>query len=129
MYDLKDYLNSVNYKKNNLMVEDGDEFWEKKYPTFIVNKCLSVFADTVLFANEMNGFHHMDKKLQYDFYLHGLPKKKRFSPWMKAHKIKNLDLVKEYFGYSNEKARIALTILNEDQLEMMQKALSKGGKK
>ena len=93
MYDLKDYLNSVNYKKNNLMVEDGDEFWEKKYPTFIVNKCVSGFADTVLFANEMNGFHHMDKKLQYDFYLHGLPKKKRFSPWMKAHKIKNLDLV------------------------------------
>ena len=67
MYDLKDYLNSVNYKKNNLMVEDADELWEKKYPTFIVNKCVSGFADTFLFANEMNGFHHMEKKLQYDF--------------------------------------------------------------
>mgnify|MGYP000153211767 CR=1 FL=1 len=98
MYDLKDYLNSINYKKNNLMVEDGDEFWEKKYPAHIVNKCLWGFADTVLFANEMNGLHHMDKKLQYDFYLYGLPKKKRFSPWMKASKIENLDLVKEYFG-------------------------------
>ena len=111
------------------MVEDGDEFWEKKYPAFIINKCLSGISDAVLYANEMNRLHWLDKKLQYDFYLHGLPKKKRFSPWMKAHKIKNLDLVKEYFGYSNEKARIALTILNEDQLEMMQKALSKGGKK
>ena len=129
MYDLKDYLNSINYKKNNLMVEDGDEFWEKKYPAHIVNKCLWGFADTVLFANEMNGLHHMDKKLQYDFYLYGLPKKKRFSPWMKASKIENLDLVKEYFGYSNEKARIAITILSEDQLGIMKKTLSKGGKK
>ena len=129
MYDLKDYLNSINYKKNNLMVEDGDEFWEKKYPAHVVNKCLWGFADTVLFANEMNGLHHMDKKLQYDFYLYGLPKKKRFSPWMKASKIENLDLVKEYFGYSNEKARIAITILSEDQLGIMKKTLSKGGKK
>ena len=111
------------------MVEDGDEFWEKKYPAHIVNKCLWGFADTVLFANEMNGLHHMDKKLQYDFYLYGLPKKKRFSPWMKASKIENLDLVKEYFGYSNEKARIAITILSEDQLGIMKKTLSKGGKK
>ena len=129
MYDLKDYLNSINYKKNNLMVEDGDEFWEKKYPAHVVNKCLWGFADTVLFANEMNGLHHMDKKLQYDFYLYGLPKKKRFSPWMKASKIENLELVKEYFGYSNEKARIAITILSEDQLGIMKKTLSKGGKK
>ena len=129
MYDLKDYLNSINYKKNNLMVEDGDEFWEKKYPAHVVNKCLWGFADTILFANEMNGFHHMDKKLQYDFYLYGLSKKTRFSPWMRASEIENLELVKEYFGYSNEKARIALTILSEDQLEIMKKTLSKGGKK
>ena len=73
------------------MVEEGDEFWEKRYPAFIVNKCLSGLADAVLFANEMNCLHWLDNKLQYDFYLHGLPKKKRFAKWMRASKLKDLD--------------------------------------
>ena len=129
MYELKDYLNSINTNKTNLMVEDGDEFWEKKYPGFIINKCLSGISDAVLYANEMNRLHWLDKKLQYDFLLYGLSKKKRFAPWMKAKKIKNIDIVKEYFGYSNEKAKVALDILSEKDINYIKGVLSRGGKK
>ena len=104
-----------------------DEFDEKQYPGFIVNKCLSGMADAVMYANEMNRMHWLEKKMQYDFFLHGLPKKKRFAPWMKAKKVKDLDIVKQYHGYNNEKAKIALEILTEDQLEEMRKVLSGGG--
>ena len=110
-------------------MDTEDEMWEKKYPAFIVNKCLAPFPDTIGLVNEINIHHHLDNKLQFDFLLNSIRPRKRYTPWMKASKITNLEYVKEYFGYSNEKARIALTILNEDQLEMMQKALSKGGKK
>jgi len=128
MYELKDYLNSVNYQKKTLMEEEGDEFWEKRYPAYIVNKCLSGLADAVLYANEMNRLHHMDNKLQYDFYLHGLPKKKRFAKWMRASKLKDLDLIKEHFGYSNEKAKVALEILSKEQVEDIRKIRSHGGR-
>ena len=127
MYGLKDYLNATNYQKIDLM--DGeDEFWEKKYPAYIVNKVLSAFPDTLLYVNEMNRLHHMDNKLQYDFYLHGLPKKKRFAKWMKASKLKDLDLIKEHFNYSNEKAKTALEILSKEQVEYIRRLRSKGGK-
>ena len=128
MYELKDYLNSVNHQKKTLMEEEGDVFWEKRYPAFIVNKCLSGLADAVLFANEMNCLHWLDNKLQYDFYLHGLPKKKRFAKWMKASKLKDLDLIKEHFGYSNEKAKVALEILTKEQVEDIRKIRSHGGR-
>ena len=128
MYELKYYLNSVNYQKKTLMVAEGDEFWEKRYPAFIVNKCLSGLADAVLFANEMNCLHWLDNKLQYDFYLHGLPKKKRYAKWMRASKLKDLDLIKEHFGYSNEKAKVALEILSKEQVEYIRRLRSKGGK-
>ena len=128
MYELKDYLNSVNHQKKTLMVENGDEFWEKRYPAFIVNKCLSGLSDVILYANEMNCLHHMDNKLQYDFYLHGLPEKKRFAKWMRASKLKDLDLIKEHFGYSNEKAKVALEILSKEQVEDIRKIRSHGGR-
>ena len=104
-----------------------DEFDEKQYPGFIVNKCLSGMADAVMYANEMNRMHWLDKRMQYDFFLHGLPKKKRFAPWMKAKKVKDLDIVKQYHGYNNEKAKIALEILTEDQIAEMRNVLSGGG--
>jgi len=126
-YDLKDYLNSINSTKENLMDGD-DEMWEKKYPAFIVNKCLAPFTDTVLFVNEMNMRSHIDNKIQYDFFINILRSRKRYSPWMKKDKDKNLDLVKEYYGYSNEKALSALSILNQDQLSYIEKKLYKGGK-
>lgn len=126
-YDLKHYLNSINSTKENLMDGD-DEMWEKKYPAFIVNKCLAPFTDTVLFVNEMNMRSHIDNKIQYDFFINILRPRKRYSPWLKKDKDKNLDLVKEYYGYSNEKALSALSILNQDQLSYIEQKLYKGGK-
>ena len=122
--ELRDWLNSVNFNKKDII---QDEFDEKQYPGFIVNKCLSGMADAVMYANEMNRMHWLDKKMQYDFFLYGLPKKKRFAPWMKAKKVKDLDIVKQYHGYNNEKAKIALEILTEDQIAEMRKVLSGGG--
>ena len=127
MYELKDYLNDINYKKDNLM-DSEDEFWEKRYPAYIVNKVMSAFPDTLLFANEINQFHYLDKKLQYDFLIYGVRKKKRFSKWMKASKLKNLEYIKEYYGYNNEKARLALELLTKEQLNIIKQRLSKGGK-
>ena len=127
MYELKDYLNSINYTKEPLM-DTEDEQWEKKYPPFIVNKCLAPFQDTIMLVNEINQLHHLDKKLQYDFLLNSIRKQNRYAPWMKASKSKNLEYVKEYFGYNNEKARSVLNILNDEQIAFIKKKLNKGGK-
>ncbi len=127
MYDLRDYLNAINHKKDDLM--DGEDlFWEKKYPSYIVNKALSSFPECLLYANEMNKMHHLDKKLQFQFFLNSIRPKKRFSKWLRSSKIKNLECVKEYYGYSNEKAKQALEILNNDQLEEIKTIISRGGK-
>ena len=127
MYELKDYLNAINHKKEDLMAGE-DLFWEKKYPTYIVNKALSSFPECLLYANEMNKMHHLDKKLQFQFFLNSIRPKKRFSKWLRSSKIKNLEYVKEYYGYSNEKAKQALEILNDDQLEEIRTIMNRGGK-
>ena len=128
MYELKDYLNAINYTKEALM-DTEDEIWEKKYPPFIVNKALSGFPDTIMYANEMNQNHHLDKKLQFDFLLNSIRKRKRFTPWLKAKKVSNLEYVKEFYGYSNEKAKSALDILTKKQLKLIKERLYKGGTK
>ena len=127
MYELKEYLNSINYEKNNLM-DSGDITWEKKYPAYVVNKCLAPFNDTVMLVNEMNRNHHLDKKLQYDFLLNSLRTRRRFAPWMRSSKSKNLEYVKEYYGYNNEKGKSALNILNDEQIKQIKEKLNKGGK-
>ena len=127
MYELKDYLKAINQSKEQLMDGD-DEEWEKKYPPFIVNKCLSPFPDTIQLVNEMNQLPHLDKKLQFDFLINSLRPRKRFTPWMKAKKLDNLEYVKEYYGYSNEKAKTALEILNDEQISAIKKKLNKGGR-
>ena len=126
-YELKDYLNAINYVKKNLMDTD-DEMWEKKYPPYIVNRCLAPFRDTIMLVNEMNKLHHLDKKLQFDFLLNSIRTRKRFAPWLKEEKIDNLECVKEYYGYSNEKAKTALKILNDEQIKTIKDSLNKGGK-
>jgi hypothetical protein len=102
MTELKDWLNSINLTKKNLI--DEDPSLEKEYPPYIINRCFSGHLDAIMFANEMNQYHFLDKKLQYDFLLNTLRTKKRFSPWLRKDTIKDLDLVKRYYGYSNEKA-------------------------
>ena len=126
-YELKDYLNAINHDKKNLMDTD-DEMWEKKYPPFIVNKCLAPFPDTIFLVNEMNLNNHIDKKLQFDFLLNSLRTRKRYTPWLKASKQKNLEYVKEYYGYNNEKAKSALKILNDEQIKTIKDSLNKGGR-
>ena len=127
MYELKDYLNAINYTKENLLDTD-DEQWEKKYYPFIVNKCVAPFPDTVMLVNEINQLHHLDKRLQFDFLINSLRPRKRFTPWLKAKKLENLEYVKEYYGYNNEKAKEALDILNDEQISAIKRKLDKGGK-
>ena len=125
--ELKDWLNSINFNKENLIEEDSTLV--KEYPPFIVNKCLSGHLDCVLFANEMNKYHFLDKDMQYTFYLNTLRKKKRFSPWLRKDKIEDLETVKQYYGYSNEKAYQVLKILSNEQIDYIKQRLEIGGKK
>ena len=125
--ELKDWLNSINFNKEDLT--EDDEHIIKSYPPFIINKCLSGHIDTVLFANEMNRYHFLDKDMQYKFYLNTLRKRKRFSPWIRKDKVSDLDIVKSYYGYSNEKARQVLRILSTEQINYMKQRLDIGGKK
>ena len=127
MYELKDYLNAINYNKTPLM-DTEDEEWEKKYPSFIVNKCVAPFTDTILLVNEINQLHHLDKKMQFDFLLNSLRPRKRYTPWLKAKKLENLQYVKEYYGYNNEKAKVALDILSDEQISAIKQKLNKGGR-
>jgi len=121
--ELKDWLNSINFSKEDLSQDI------KEYPAYIINKCLSGQIDSVLFANEMNMNHHLDKDMQYSFYLNSLRKRKRFSPWIRKDKVKDLECVKQYYGYSNEKASQALKLLNKSQLDFIKQRLEIGGKK
>ena len=126
-YQLKDYLNSINQSKKNIL--DGDPDAVKAYPPFIINKCLSSFTDSILYANEMNMHWHLDKKLQYDFYINSLKPRKRFTPWLKKDTVENLELVKQYYGYNHSKAEAALRILTNSELQQIKKILDKGGAK
>ncbi len=126
-YELKDWLNSINQSKSNIMDEDPSSI--KDYPPYIINKCLSAHIDTLMYANEMNKYHSLDKKLQYDFFINTLRIKKRYSPWIRKDKIKDLDVVKSYYKYSNEKAEQALKILREDQINFIRQKLETGGTK
>ena len=121
--ELKDWLNSINFTKENLSGEI------KSYPPYIINRCLSGHIDCLMYANEMNMHHQLDKDMQYSFYLNSLRKKKRFSPWLRKDKVTDLECVKSYYGYSNEKASQALKILTKEQLNFIKQRLDIGGSK
>ena len=124
-YELKDWLNSINFNKKNLFEDDPTA----KYPAYIINRCLSNHYDTILLANEMNLNPHLDSDLQYLFFLNSVRKRKRFSPWLRKDEIKDLDCVKRYYGYSNEKAKQALKILTTEQLNFIKSKFETGGKR
>jgi hypothetical protein len=128
MPELKEYLNAINHTKERLL-DSEDEEWEKKYPPFVVNKCVYPFQDTIMLVNEINQLPHLDKKLQFDFLLNSVRSRRRFTPWLKANKLDNLEDVKEYYNYSNEKAKQALDILTDEQIAEIKKKLYKGGAK
>ena len=119
-----EFLNAINDTKQDVMVDDAAE---KAYNSFLINRSLSYFPDTVAIANEMNRYHHLDKKLQFHFLLNIIRKRKRFSKWIKPDLDSDIEVVKEYYGYSNEKARQALLLLSPRQIEELKKKVSKGG--
>ena len=121
--ELKDWLNSINFTKEDLS-EDI-----KSYPPYIINRCLSGHIDCILYTNEMNIHHQLDKDMQYSFYLNTLRKRKRFSPWLRKEKVTDLECIKKYYGYSNEKASQALKILTQEQINFIKQRLDTGGRK
>ena len=126
-YKLSDYLNAINYTKINLL--DGDDItWEKKYAPYVINRCCSQHLDSILMANEMNQRHGLTKRLQFHFLLNSIRARKRFSPWLKTSKIKNLETIKEYFGYSDQRAKEVLNVLTDEDISYMETKLDKGGK-
>ena len=127
MTQLKDWLNSINFTKKNLIEEDPSV--KKDYSPYIINRCLSGNLDCILFVNEMNKDSFLDKDMQYSFYLNTLRKKKRFSPWLRKDKVTDLEIIKQYYGYSNEKASQALKILTPEQIKFIKQRLETGGMK
>ena len=127
MYELKEYLKAINQTKEPLM-DTTDEMWEKKYPAYIVNRCVYPFSDTILLVNEMNIYNGLDNKLQFHFLLNSTRARKRFTPWLKTSKINNLETIKEYFGYSDQRAKEVLNVLTDEDISYMETKLDKGGK-
>ena len=120
------FTDAINYTKQDIMIDDVTE---KAYNPFLINRSLSYFPDTVLAANEMNRNHHIDNRLQFDFFINIIRKRKRFSKWFKPEQISDLEIVKEYYGYSNEKARQILTLLSTEQMNELKTKVAKGGRK
>ena len=120
-----DFLNAINDTKVNVM---ADDIAEKLYPPYMVNRGLSFYPETVMQANEMNQNYHLDSRLQFDFLINTISRKRRFGKWLKATESEDLLIVKEHYGYSNEKARSALTILSSDQLNELKQKHFKGGR-
>ena len=121
-----EFANAINYTKKNIMVDD---ITEKAYAPYMINRQLSYFPDTVLAANEMNKNHHIDNRLQFDFFINIIRKRKRFSKWFKPEQISDLETIKSYYGYSNEKARQVLHLLSTEQINELKNKVAKGGRK
>ena len=120
-----EFLNAINTTKKDVIVDD---ITEKAYNSFMVNRSLSYFNDTVVLANEMNRYHHLDNKLQFDFLINMVRKRKRFSKWIKPQIESDVEVVKEYYGYSNEKARQVFPLLSPEQINGLKKKVNKGGR-
>ena len=123
-----DYLNAINSKTDIIRESDDPERTEKDYVPYMVNRGLSYFPDSIMYANEMNGLAHLDKLLQFDYLLNSLRPRKRMSKWAKKREDSDLDAVVEYFGYGYKKAQQALSVLSTQQLQQIKQKLEKGGK-
>jgi len=119
-----DFIKAINESKD---VMKNDPFAEKDYIPFLVNRGLSFFQDTILQVNEMNRNHFLDNKLQFDFLINNIRSRKRWSKWLKPDKIDNLEIVKTYFGFGNEKAKEALEVLSNEDIKEIKSKLAKGG--
>ena len=120
-----EYVKAINTSKKNIMIDDISE---KEYPPFLVNRSLSYFQDTILYANEMNINHHIDHRLQFDFFINIIRKKNRFSKWLKPTEIDNIEIIKEYYGYSNDKAKSVLALFDKESIDVLRQRIYKGGR-
>lgn len=121
-----DIVNSIIYNKEDLFEEA--EF-DKEYVPWIVNLAISYYPDTIFYADEMNLYAHLPKKVQYEYLMNSIRKKKRFSKWHKKTKDENLTLVRNFYKCNLQKAKVALSILSDDQLEEIKRLLNEGGTK
>tara|TARA_Y100000310_G_C20398645_1_gene676325 strand:- start:141 stop:530 length:390 start_codon:yes stop_codon:yes gene_type:complete len=129
MYDLKYYLNAINFTKKNLMNDEEGEMWKRKYNAYTINRILSGFKDTLMFANMMNQWWFLDKDMQFHFFINSVRSRKRFAPWIRPESLKDIEYVREYYGYNNDKAKLALDMLTKDELKTLKQKLYKGGTK
>ena len=120
-----DFINSITYKKDIVMNSSN----EGSYNPFITNRSLSQFIDCILLANEMNQRHHVDNKLQYDYLINRIRPRKRFKKWDKKQDNENIQLIKDYYSCNNDKARVTLSLLSEQHLNIIRQKLNKGGVK
>ena len=122
-----DFINSVSHNKKDLISgSDNPELAEKLYQPFMVNRGLSYFPDTIKFANEINKNHHINNKLQYQFYLNIIRPSKRFAKWSKKIESSDFEAVQQYYGYNNQKTVEALDLLTSQQLDLIKLKLQKG---
>ena len=122
-----DYVNSINSNKDIIRGSENEKLMEDGYQPWMVNKAFSYHKDVILYANEMNRLGHLDKIMQYHYLLNSVRPQKRFAKWVKKQDSNDLEIVKEYYGYSNEKAQTALSLLSPDQIDMIKQKLQKGG--
>ena len=120
-----DLINSITYKKDIVMNNSN----EGSYNPFITNRSLSQFIDCILLANEMNQRHHIDNKLQYDYLINRVRPRMRFKKWDKKQDNENIQLIKDYYSCNNDKARVTLSLLSEQHLNIIRQKLNKGGVK
>ena len=122
-----DYVNAILQNKKQLIV---DEITEKDYAPFLVNRSLSYHKDCLMYANEMNQRHFLDKKLQFDFLLNTVRSQKRpFAKWVKSAKSEDLSCIKQVFGFSDNKASEVLRLLSKEQIQQLKEQTDIGGLK
>ena len=121
-----DYLKAINDTKEDIMI--GEEA-EKSYNSFMVNRGLSYFYDTAVLANVMNQYHHVGKKLQFHFFINTIRKRKRFSKWNKPETHSDIEVIKEYYGYNNTRAREVLSLLSPEKIKIIKEKGSRGGRR
>jgi hypothetical protein len=123
-----DFVNAITHNKKQLMTgTENDELAESSYVPFVVNKALSYFPDTILYANEMNRYSSTDNKLQFHYLLNTIRPAKRFAKWVKREDNESVELVKQFYGYSTEKAVQVVSLLTSDNLHYIKQKLERGG--
>ena len=126
-HTLSDYLNAINVSKEPLL-DSSESYMKQSYPPFVVTRCLSYFPDTLFAANEMNTRPLIDSKMHFDFLRGAVRPRKRFSKWLKREDDSRVAALVEYYGISSRKAREALPVLSESDLEEIVAAVDKGGR-